>query len=163
MRPDFREYVVARSPALLRTAYLLTGDATEAEDLLQEALLRLARHWTRVEHSSSLDAYARRTMINLRTSRWRRRRVVTVSSGDRPEISGAGDPATGIVERDEMWTSLATLPPRMRAVLVLRFYEDLSEADTAAELGCSVGTVKSQTSRGLAKLREALPERTSRC
>lgn len=163
MDPDFRDYVVARSPALLRTAYLVTGDRGEAEDLLQEALLRLSRVWQRVSGSDSLDAYVRRTMVNLRTSRWRRRRVHTVTVDELPEHQRAADDATRISDRDEMWLALATLPPRMRAVLVLRFYEDLTEAETAAALECSIGTVKSQSSRALDKLRESLPERTSQC
>jgi RNA polymerase sigma-70 factor (sigma-E family) len=160
---DFRDFVEARSPALLRTAYLLTGNRADAEDLLQDALLRLSRHWTRLEQPGSPTAYVRRTMVNLRTSRWRRRSIQTVTSDGRGDQAGPEDATELLVDRDEMWTALATLPPRMRAVLVLRFYEDRSEADTAADLGCSVGTVKSTTHRALAKLREALPERASQC
>jgi RNA polymerase sigma-70 factor (sigma-E family) len=163
MDPDFRDYVLARSPALLRTAYLLTGDRGEAEDLLQEALLRLSRVWQRVSESASLDAYVRRTMINRRTSQWRRRRIHAVTVAELPEQGRAADDATRVSDRDEMWLALASLPPRMRAVLVLRYYEDFSEAETAAVLECSVGTVKSQSSRALDKLRESLPERTSQC
>jgi RNA polymerase sigma-70 factor (sigma-E family) len=162
MDRDFRDYVVARTPALLRTAYLLTGDRGDAEDLLQEALFRLSRAWRRVSESMSLDAYVRRTMVNLSTSRWRRHRVRTVTVAAVPEHSRADD-ADDVSDRDEIWQALATVPPRMRAVLVLRFYEDLSEADTAAVLGCAVGTVKSQTARGLVKLRNALPEGAPQC
>jgi len=153
---ELTAYVAARSPALLRTAYLLVGDRAEAEDLLQEALARLAVAWRRVREQESLDGYVRRTMINLRTSRWRRRRVPTVLVDVLPERGGP-HPQADVAERDAMWSGLATLPPRMRAVLVLRFYEDLTEVDAARALGCSVGTVKSQTSRALAKLRATLP------
>jgi RNA polymerase sigma factor (sigma-70 family) len=102
-------------------------------------------------------------MVNLRTSRWRRKRVRTVTVDSVPDHPRAEDAAERLSDRDELWTALAAIPPRMRAVLVLRFYEDLSEADTAAALDCSVGTVKSQTSRALAKLRKTLPERTLQC
>jgi RNA polymerase sigma-70 factor (ECF subfamily) len=162
MDRDFRDYVVARTPTLLRTAYLLTGDRGEAEDLLQEALFRLSKAWRRVSESESLDAYVRRTMVNLCVSRWRRRRVRTVTVAAVPELQGAGD-ADHVSDRDEIWRALAMVPPRMRAVLVLRFYEDLSEADTAAVLDCAVGTIKSQTARGLVKLRNALPEGARQC
>jgi len=153
---ELTAYVAARWPALLRTAYLLVGDRAEAEDLLQEALARLAVAWRRVREQESLDGYVRRTAINLRTSRWRRRRVPTVLVDVLPERGGP-HPQADVAERDAMWSGLATLPPRMRAVLVLRFYEDLTEVDAARALGCSVGTVKSQTSRALAKLRATLP------
>jgi RNA polymerase sigma-70 factor (sigma-E family) len=156
MDRDFRDYVVARTPALL------TGDRGEAEDLLQEALFRLSRAWRRVSESMSLDAYVRRTMVNLCISRWRRRRIRTVTVAAVPERRGADD-ADCVSDRDEIWRALATVPPRMRAVLVLRFYEDLSEADIAAILDCTVGTIKSQTARGLVKLRNALPEGVSPC
>jgi RNA polymerase sigma-70 factor (ECF subfamily) len=162
MDRDFRDYVVARTPALLRTAYLLTGDRGEAEDLLQEALFRLSRAWRRVNESMSLDAYVRRTMVNLCISRWRRRRLRTLTVAAVPERWGA-DIADHVLDRDEIWRALSAVPPRMRAVLVLRFYEDLSEVDTAAVLGCAVGTVKSQTARGLVKLRNALPEGAPQC
>lgn len=161
-REAFRAYVSTRSPALLRTAYLLTGDQHDAEDLLQESLVKLARAWHRIQSRESTDAYLRRIMVNQRTTAWRRRRVDSVSVAD-PETSATTaafmilDGAGAHAERDEMWLALATLPPRMRAVLVLRFYEDLTEAEAAVALGCSVGTVKSQSSRALAKLRDTLP------
>jgi len=152
-RRAFAAYVRDRSPALLRTAYLLTGNAEEAEDLLQDALARLFNAWPRIREKDALDGYVRRTMVNLRTSRWRRRKVPSVSMADVPETP-VYDAQHGPADRDAMWGALLRLPPRMRAVLVLRFYEDLSEAEAAAALGCSIGTVKSQTSRALAKLRE---------
>ncbi|HVU75191.1 MAG TPA: SigE family RNA polymerase sigma factor [Mycobacteriales bacterium] len=151
-RRDFHAYVRDRSPALLRTAYLLTGNADEAEDLLQDALARLLNAWSRVREEDALDAYVRRTMVNLRTSRWRLRRVHTVPVAELPETA-VHDPHSSPFDRDAMWAALLRLPPRMRAVLVLRFYEDLTEAEAAAALGCSIGTVKSQTSRALTKLR----------
>lgn len=165
---EFRSYVASRSAALLRTAFLLTGDRGDAEDLLQEALARLAGAWHRVERQGAVDAYVRRTMVNLRTSRWRRRRVATVLTDTTalPAVVGVArvaDPAAAVVERDALWTALLGLPPRMRAVLVLRFYEDLSEADAAGVLQCSVGTVKSQTSRALARLREQTPLEMTPC
>jgi RNA polymerase sigma-70 factor (sigma-E family) len=163
MDPGFRDYVVARSPAMLRTAYLLTGSRQDAEDLLQEALLRLARSWSRIDRETPVDGYLRRTLINLRTSNWRKRRIRSISVSDVPEISAHEAAIEDLPERQAIWLAPAELPPRMRAVLVLRFYEDLSEAESAAVLGCSVGTVKSQTSRALAKLRAALPERSYLC
>jgi len=150
---EFHAYVRDRSPALLRTAYLLTGNAEEAEDLLQDALARLLNAWSRVREKDALDAYVRRTMVNLRTSRWRLRRVTAIPVAELPETA-VHDEHHAPADRDAMWAALLRLPPRMRAVLVLRFYEDLSEAEAAAALGCSIGTVKSQTSRALAKLRE---------
>jgi RNA polymerase sigma factor (sigma-70 family) len=120
MDPDFRDYVLGSYPALLRTAYLLTGDREDAEDLLQEALFRLSRVWRRVSRSASLDAYVRRTMVNLRTSRWRRRRIRTVTTASVPERPRADESADQLSDREEMWIALAAIPPRMRAVLVLR-------------------------------------------
>ncbi|HVV75670.1 MAG TPA: SigE family RNA polymerase sigma factor [Mycobacteriales bacterium] len=163
MDPGFRDYVVARSPAMLRTAYLLTGNRQEAEDLLQEALLRLAGSWRRISHETTVDAYLRRTMVNLRTSRWRKRRVRSVPVSAVPDIAVFDPALEDLPARHAIWAALSELPPRMRAVLVLRFYEDLSEVDTAAVLECSVGNVKSQTSRALDKLRAALPERSHLC
>ena len=163
-REAFRSYVQTRSPALLRTAYLLTGDRHDAEDLLQDSLSRLARAWHRVQTRESTDAYLRRIMVNQRTTAWRRRRIASVPMPDLETAAAAAafavaDGSGRHADHDEMWTSLATLPPRMRAVLVLRFYEDLTETEVAAALGCSVGTVKSQSSRALAKLRDTLPAR----
>jgi RNA polymerase sigma-70 factor (sigma-E family) len=150
---EFREFVLARSPALLGTAYALTGDRGLAEDLLQVSLLKTYRHWRRVRHSGSPDAYVRRVMANQRISWWRRRRV---AEADRPVPDRAAPADPGPEQRDELWRALQQLPPRTRAVVVLRYWEDLSEAETARILGCSAGTVKSQASRGLARLRAVL-------
>jgi RNA polymerase sigma-70 factor (sigma-E family) len=151
-RPGFQEFVEVRYTDLLRTAYLLTGDRAAAEDLVQAALLTTMRHWRSVADPM---AYVRRAMVNRRTSLWRRigsRELLT----DAPPDRGVPDGAAGRAERDELLAALGRLPVRMRAVLVLRYWEDLSEEDTAQLLGCSVGTVKSQASRGLARLRDVL-------
>ncbi len=155
--PGFQQFVEYRYTDLLRTAYLLTGNHEAAEDLVQQALLTTMRRWRTV---SDPMAYVRRAMVNHRTSIWRRigsRELLTNDPPDRPTPDGTGTRA----ERDELLTALGRLPVRMRAVLVLRYWEDLSEAETAQILGCSVGTVKSQSSRGLGRLREILrpPER----
>ncbi|WP_432985307.1 SigE family RNA polymerase sigma factor [Dactylosporangium sp. CA-233914] len=152
---DFREFVGLRSKALLRTAYLLAGDWATAEDLLQIALTKTFLAWKRLGHIEAVEPYARRVLVNTATSWWRRR-----WHGERPtEILPEGTAADQIeetLERDAMWRHVRALPSRQRAVLVLRYYEDQSEAETARLLGVSVGTVKSQTSRALATLREKL-------
>lgn len=147
---DFRDFVLSRSPALLRVAFLLTGDRGHAEDLLQTALMKTSRRWHLVDRDASY-AYVRRAMINTQTSWLRRRRVVENFVDVVPEVGTQRDEFEATEGRT--LPALAQLPPGMRAVIVLRFYEDLSEAETAGLLGCSLGTVKSQTSRGLARLR----------
>ena len=150
----FRAFVEARSGALLGTAYLLTGDRHRAEDLLQSALVKAYRHWGRIRAGGSTEPYVRRIMLNEQRSWWRGRREFPVA--DVPEgASSAGDPA-GMSERDAVWRAVLRLPPRTRAVLVLRYWEDLSEAETAHILDCSVGSVKSQASRGLRRLAQEL-------
>jgi RNA polymerase sigma-70 factor (sigma-E family) len=150
VRDDFREFVRTRSPALVRTAYLLTGDRHLAEDLLQTALLRCYGHWSRID---APEAYVRRAMVTTVTG-WRRRRWMgEVSTGVLPERSGGDDPTDEQAIRTDLLRVLHELGPRQRAVLVLRFYEDMSEAEVAAVLGVSVGTVKSQSARALARLR----------
>jgi RNA polymerase sigma-70 factor (sigma-E family) len=154
----FREFVLARRTALSRTAYLLTGDHAVAEDLLQASLVRTAEHWHRIAGGDP-EAYLRRVMVNERISRWRRRRyAVEVPPGAESLVVSAGpDIADAVVRRATLLTALAQLPPRQRAVVVLRFFDDLSEAQTADVLGCSVGTVKSQAHLALAKLRALAP------
>lgn len=160
----FEDFVSVRYGELLRTAYLLTGGQHAAEDLLQTVLLRAMRRWS---HIGEPMAYLRRAMANQSASRWRwlgrRTEFLTAAVPDRP---ASGDSARDVAVRDELLAALGTLPPRMRAVLVLRYWEDLSEQDTAAALGCSAGAVKSQASRGLARLRSVLlpeaPEETAR-
>ena len=151
---DFRQFTAARSAALLRTAYLLTGDRGHAEDLVQSALTKAYRHWGKVRRSGVPEAYVRRILVNERNSRWRRERSREVV-GDVPDRPGV-DEAQAYADRDEIWQALQAMSPRTRAVLVLRYWEDLSEAQTAGLLGCTVGTVKSQASRGLRKLAEVL-------
>lgn len=150
----FSAFVAERSAALLRTAYLLTGDRGLAEDLLQTALLKTYRHWGWIRQQDRPEAFVRKVMVNSQRMVWRRRAVIEHSVADVPDRPGPL--ATPDGERDAIWQALAELPPRMRAVLVLRYWEDLSEKDTAAVLGCSVGSVKSQASRGLARLRSVI-------
>jgi RNA polymerase sigma-70 factor (sigma-E family) len=153
---DFRQFVTLRSASLLRTAYLMVGDWAHAEDVLQTALTKTYLAWRRLGGIEAIDAYARRVVATTATSWWRRR-----WHGERPsEVlpERAVDPYDGWAEREAMWRQLQTLPARQRAVLVLRYYEDLTEADTARILGVSVGTVKSQTARALATLRFRLAE-----
>jgi RNA polymerase sigma-70 factor (sigma-E family) len=151
---QFHAYVLARSPALLRTAYLLTGSRADAEDLLQTALAKTYLAWDRVRERDALDGYVRRVMVNTQTSFWRRRKVDERPVDVLPERGAGRDAAADLDLHDALWTALASLPKRQRAAVVLRYYEDLSEAETASVLGVSVGTVKSTTSRALAKLRE---------
>jgi RNA polymerase sigma-70 factor (sigma-E family) len=153
----FEDFVRARSAALFRFALLLTArqDRSEAEDLLQEALERAYRHWPRICRSGDPERYVRRVIANASTDRWRRlrRRPERPLPDDDPGLS-ASDHASDIADRDFLLRALGGLAPRQRAVLVLRYFCDLSEAETADALGCGVGTVKSQASRGLARLRE---------
>lgn len=150
----FDAFVANRYATLVRFGYVLTGNRASAEDLVQTALFLTFQRWASLADQADPTAYVRRVMVNAHIS-WTRRfsareRLVAVP----PETDQTED--AGNVERLDMWRQLGTLPARMRAVLVLRFYEDLSEADTARVLGCSVGTVKSQTFRGLARLRRVL-------
>ncbi|MFG2038340.1 SigE family RNA polymerase sigma factor [Dactylosporangium sp. NPDC048998] len=152
----FRVYVTARLPALRRVAYLLCGDWHRADDLLSNALVRILQHWPRVSAADDVDAYVRRvlvrTMLNERRRPWRREHsFASVPHEPRPAA------ATDLVaDRLALSALLAELPPRRRAVLVLRYCCDLSVEETAQELNCSTGTVKSQAARGLATLRERL-------
>ncbi|WP_433206994.1 SigE family RNA polymerase sigma factor [Dactylosporangium sp. CS-047395] len=147
----FEQFVRLRYTELLHTAYLLTGSVAAAEDLVQSCLLKIMPRFERVAEPMP---YLRRAMVNQRTSWWRAVRRELLSSAP-PEL-GAGDPAGAFTERSALVAELKKLPARMRAVLVLRYWEDLGEAETAAVLGCSVGSVKSQASRGLVRLRALL-------
>ena len=157
---DFRAYVAARITALSRVAYLLTGEWHAAEDLVQVTLIRVARHWERVSAAGDPDPYVRRVLYTQHVSAWRRRwRDVQLTASPPEGGRGAGpdgtdDVATALVVR----AALARLAPRQRAVLVLRFFEDRSEAEAAAVLRCSVSTVKSQTRDAIARLRQLAPE-----
>jgi RNA polymerase sigma-70 factor (sigma-E family) len=154
---EFTAFVLARSPALLRTAYLLTGDEAAAEDLLQSALLATLRHWRRIRDRESLDSFVRRVMVNERRSWFRRRASTEVIVAEVSDIA-VPDPTAGLGQADAVRRALLALPLRQRATVVLRYYDDLAEAEVASILGCSVGTVKSQTSKGLATLRSLLVE-----
>jgi RNA polymerase sigma-70 factor (sigma-E family) len=155
--PTFASYVKARQPVLLRTARSLTANPSDAEDLLQTALAKTYVAWERIEDHRALDGYVRRALLNTRTSQWRKRRVDEFACDELPEpepVTGGDDPAEQQALHDAMWRAIMRLPARQRAMVVLRYYEDLSEVQTAEVLGVSVGTVKSAVSRALGKLRE---------
>jgi RNA polymerase sigma-70 factor (sigma-E family) len=153
----FHDFVAARSPALIRTAYLLTGDPLAAEELLQAALVDLARRWKRVAREGQPEAYVRRALHTRHISAWRHRQVlVEIPQPDVP-ASQANDFSTNVDERLAIVQALRRLSPRQRAVIVLRYFEDRSEVETAYILGCSRGTVKSQTHDALNRLRSLLP------
>lgn len=147
-RPDFDGFVAARSTALLRTAYLLTRDHALAEDLLQTALSKAWFAWGRIDGDP--EAYVRRILATTYATWWRRKWRGEHPTEELPEQSGRVLDADGAFD---LWDALGRLPRRQRAVVVLRYFEDLTEAQTADALGCSVGTVKSQHSKALAKLR----------
>jgi RNA polymerase sigma-70 factor (sigma-E family) len=149
---EFQEYMAARWPVLLRTAYLLTGDQHLAEDVAQTALTRVYANWRKVRKADDVDAYVRRVLINANTGRFRKRRVPEHLTASPPDGQGS-DPHAGIDQRAVLMAALAELPARQRAVVVLRYWEDMTETQVASVLRCSVGTVKSQASKGLARLR----------
>lgn len=160
-RPDDREFaelVAARAPALRRTAHLMCGDWHQAEDLVQVAFIKLHAAWGRVRRREDLDAYLRRTLLRTcidekRRARWRREQLAAADDLPDPvEPTAVPDP-DALSNRDALVKALRTLPPGQRAVLVLRFWEDQSVEETARLLGCTTGTVKSQTARGLTALR----------
>ncbi|MBK3645950.1 MULTISPECIES: SigE family RNA polymerase sigma factor [Streptomyces] len=155
--PSFSSYVRARQPVLLRTARSLTANPSDAEDLLQTALAKTYVAWERIEDHRALDGYVRRALVNTRTSQWRKRKVDEFVCEELPEpepVPAGDDPAEQQALHDAMWRAIMKLPDRQRAMVVLRYYEDLSEVQTAEVLGVSVGTVKSAVSRALGKLRE---------
>jgi RNA polymerase sigma-70 factor (sigma-E family) len=157
-RADFENFVAHNTDALIRTAYLIVWDLPEAEDLVQETLLKLAGRWHRVRRMTHPAAYARRILVNLALSgadhRGRRRRELTAEAP--PERGGDSRESDAIDTQDELMRALASLPPRQRTVLVLRYFLDLPEAEVAAAMKCSLGTVKSTASRGLARLEQTL-------
>ncbi|HEX6501002.1 MAG TPA: SigE family RNA polymerase sigma factor [Micromonosporaceae bacterium] len=157
---QFDEFVRARTAALIRSAYLLTGDQYLAEDLVQTALAHTHRAWRRLHDSGNAEAYTRKVMYHAQVSWWRRRRVAETLPGQVPEPRRvrADDHAEASTLRLALRAALLKLTPRQRAVLVLRFFEDHTEAQTAELLGVTVGTVKSQTSKALARLRQVAPE-----
>ncbi|MFF3563933.1 SigE family RNA polymerase sigma factor [Streptomyces sp. NPDC002574] len=156
---QFTRYVQARGPALLRTARSLTANPSDAEDLLQTALTKTYLAWDRIDDHRAVDGYVRRTLVNTRTSQWRKRRVEEYATDDLPEPYGPAaltghDEAEQQCQRDAMLRAISRLPARQRVMVVLRYYEDMSEVQTAEALGVSVGTVKSAVSRALGKLRQ---------
>ncbi len=157
--PDgFRDFVVARSPALARTAYLLTGDRQLAEDLVQEALTRVASRWAKVAAGGDPEPYVRRVLYTCAVDGWRRKRPREVLQAAPTDRLGVDDGSEHVAQRLALQHALAKLTVKQRAVLVLRFFEDRTEVQTAAALGCSLSTVKSQTRHALQRLQELSPE-----
>lgn len=152
---SFADFARARLSALLRYAYLLCGNPATAEDVVQLTLARTYAAWPGVRTKANPEAYVRRAIVNAFFNR-RRRPIREHPVADVPDIAAPQDAVHRYDEQAAMWSALGELPDRQRAVLVLRYYEDLTEAEIAATLGCSLGTVKSQASRGLDKLRRAL-------
>lgn len=157
---EFGEFVGARSTALLRTAYLLTGGHREqSEDLLQNALTKTALRWNRIRRSDRADVYVRRAMYHEQVSSWRRRRLRREDPvGDLPDVMGADDQMTVVHLRLPLVTALAQLTAKQRTIVVLRYAEDLPEAQVAEIVGCSVGTVRRQTFDAVRRLRALLPD-----
>jgi RNA polymerase sigma-70 factor (sigma-E family) len=151
--PGFEEFVTARSTRLLRAAYQLTHDWALAEDLLQSALAKAWRSWSRLSGEADPEPYVRKIMFNTYASWWRRRWHHENPTGEIPERAETSRAMAAVDDRDEVWRLLGRLSKRQRAVIVLRYFEDMTEAQTADVLNCSVGTVKSQASRALATLR----------
>jgi RNA polymerase sigma-70 factor (sigma-E family) len=152
---QFQEFMRGRWPAMVRLAYGLTGDLGHAEDVAQAAFARAYASWPRVQATGDPDAYVRRIVINCNNTRFRKRRVTErlVDAVPEPAAHPSPGPQDALGDSDALLTALRALGPRQRAVIVLRFWMDMSEAETAAALNCSVGTVKSQASRALAALR----------
>jgi RNA polymerase sigma-70 factor (sigma-E family) len=156
--PDFEDWLSAHEGALQRTAHLLTGNVHAAQDLVQNTLAQLYKRWDRIRGVDNLDAYARRALVNEFRTAWRRpgRRgeLLMEVVPDRPAPHAPSYDGS----REAVWSFVCSLPPKQRIVVVLRFYEQLTEVEIAQLMGISVGTVKSQSSRALASLRAALPD-----
>ena len=157
--PTFEEYAAAAWPSLYRRAYLLSGNHADAEDLAQQTLIKTHGAWSRVSRAESPNTYVRRILTNtfLSTKRPKGRRLELLAGENAPEP--VGPPVDGPEERMALWPHVRALPPRQRAVIVLRYYEQLSEAEIADALGCSRGNVKSTAHRALQNLRTALDGR----
>lgn len=149
---DFREFVKLRGRSLVHAAYLLTGNLADAEDLVQSALAKTYQARDRIEDRKALDGYVRRAMVNTHISWWRQRKVAEYPTDDIPDQPVA-DSSAGTETYDSLRRAIDRLPQRMRAAVVLRFFEDMTEAEVADVLGISQGTVKSTVSRAVAKLR----------
>jgi RNA polymerase sigma-70 factor (sigma-E family) len=171
IRPDqrraaFEQFVAESTDSLLRTGYLVTGDAGHAEDMVQECLFKIARRWSRALSMESPLGYARRILVNLALDSSKRRsqhraELARQNPDGPPFLRGGTESPWGafatVDDRLELLRALAELPPRQRAALVLRYVDDLSESEVASTLGCPIGTVKSTTSRALEKMRELIP------
>ena len=155
--PDFDAWVAARGPALLRLAYTLTGNAADAEDVVQEALARALPRWDRISRVDNVDAYVRRMVVNAHTSWWRRfrRRESPVDVVRDSSVEGPGE---GFDEHRRMWLACQALPESQRTAIVLRFYEQLEYAEIAELIGLREGSVRARVSRGLAALRDVMGE-----
>ncbi len=151
----FADFVAARSGALHRAAYLMVGDEQLAQDLLQEALTKTYVAWPRLRDLGAAEAYTRKAITTTAISWFRRKRWSEKPTDSLPEGQAAGHDHS-VAQREWVWRALLDLPVRQRAAIVLRYYEDLTEAQTAQAMGCAVGTVKSQVSSGLTKLRAQL-------
>ena len=170
-RAAFDAFVGECSVSLLRTAYLVTGDAGHAEDLVQDCMFKVARRWARVSSMDSPRAYARRILMNQALDdskrRYRHRAELAAMSPGEPPAPARGRSVTSgagatTEDRLELIRALGSLPPRQRAVLVLRYFDDLTESEVASTLGCSIGTVKSTASRALVKMRDLVPNDSGR-
>jgi RNA polymerase sigma-70 factor (sigma-E family) len=159
----FAAYVAARGPALQRFAFLLTGSAHDAADLVQGALERAWPRWSQLSRTTTVEAYLRRSIVNASVSAWRKdRRLVSVEEPEHVLRAGQHqrDHAAGVTDADHAWRLCAALPPQQRAAVVLRFYEDLSFAEVAAVLGCPESTARSHVHRAVAALRVRLEQGT---
>ncbi|MFI7504380.1 SigE family RNA polymerase sigma factor [Streptomyces sp. NPDC049687] len=158
METDFQEFVAARSATLFRGALVLTGNREAAEDLVQETLEKACRKWRTIAAKDAPDAYVRRIMVNLANDRWRKfRRLTTTSHPEGGDLPAPGDEYGQVDSRDQLVRALQRLPMRMRTVVVLRYFHDLSDGEIAADLGVSPSTVRSQLARGIEKLRSQFP------
>jgi RNA polymerase sigma-70 factor (sigma-E family) len=151
----FREFVAARSAAMLQSAWLLTGHRANAQDLLQTALAKTYDRWTRLERREAAEAYVRRAMVSTFISWNRRRWTGEQPTAELPERAVAYDAYAAAELRADVARALDTLPRRQRAVVVLRYFDDLTEAQVAEAMNCSIGTVKSQSAKALSKLRSS--------
>lgn len=155
-RTEFAEFVAARSAALHRAAYLMVGDVSLAQDLVQEALTKTYVAWPRLHDRGNAEAYTRKAITTTAISWFRRKGWSHEHTTDSPPEHGNAGHADSVTQSTWLWTALQELPVRQRAAIVLRYYDDLTEAQTAEAMGCAVGTVKSQVSAGISKLRERL-------
>jgi RNA polymerase sigma-70 factor (sigma-E family) len=153
LRTEYEAYVRVRAPAMLRFAYLMERDRGAAEDLLQSAFIKLYGAWPRIDRDLGPDAYLRRIIATTHAGRWRRKRVREIPAEQLPEVPDPAEPTASVADRHLLWTAVGRLPRMQRAVVVLRWYEDLPEAEVARVLGISLGTVKQHNHRALRALR----------